>query len=275
MLAKLVRDAITSHREDEEVVQKKNLAEALRLAGYLFGVVLVFVGAVYQPTHLALLETGLGFDAQFGLDVLRVFLYSLAGIVALNVVRIVMDRLVLYKFEVEKEVIQDQNVGTGAAEFGINVATGLMIAGAISGTGGGGDVFEALSSLVFFVLGLAVLVLFALFYELSTSFDIHDEIERDNAAVGVSFGGNLIAIGLVMLKALSGDFASWAQSITEFVIFAIVGFVLLYLLRLIVDLLVLPKVKVGREMSSERNIGVAFIESSVVISCSLILFFAI
>ena len=275
LLAKLVRSAITSHKEDEEVVQKQNLAEALRLAGYLFGVVLVFVGAVYQPTHLALLDPGLGLDAQFGLDVLRVFLYSLAGIVALNIVRLVMDRLVLFKFEVEKEIIQDQNAGTGVAEFGINVATGLMIAGAISGTGGGGEVFEALSSLVFFVLGLIVLVLFALFYEISTSFDIHDEIEKDNTAVGVAFGGNLIAIGLVMLKALSGDFVSWAQSITEFVIFAVIGFVLLYVLRLIVDLLVLPRVKVAQEVSAQGNTGVAFIESAVVISSSLILFFAI
>ena len=275
LLAKLVRDAITSHNEDEEVVQKQNLAEALRLAGYLFGVVLVFVGAVYQPTHLALLNTGAGIDAQFGLDVLRVFLYSLGGIVALNLVRLVMNRLVLYKFEVEKEIIQDQNVGMGVAELGINVATGLMIAGAISGTGGGGDLFEALSSLVFFALGLVVLVLFALFYEVTTSFDIHDEIEKDNSAVGVAFGGNLIAIGLVMLKALSGDFISWAQSITEFVIFAVVGFALLFVLRLLVDLLVLPRVKVAREVSAERNSGVAFIESGVVISCSLILFFAI
>ena len=186
-----------------------------------------------------------------------------------------MNRLVLYKFEVEKEIIQDQNVGMGVAELGINVATGLMIAGAISGTGGGGDLFEALSSLVFFALGLVVLVLFALFYEITTSFDIHDEIEKDNSAVGVAFGGNLIAIGLVMLKALSGDFISWAQSITEFVIFAVVGFALLFVLRLLVDLLVLPRVKVAREVSAERNSGVAFIESGVVISCSLILFFAI
>ena len=275
LLAKLARDITTAHRIDEEVVERQNLAEALQLSGYLFGVVLVFVGAVYQPTHLALADIGFGFDAQFGWDVLRVFLYSLAGIVAMNVVRLVMDRLVLYKFDVGKEIIQDKNTGTGSAEFGISVATGLMIAGAISGSGGGGELAEALTSLAFFVMGLVVLVLFALFYEFTTSFDIHDEIEKDNPAVGVAFGGNLIAIGLVMLKALSGDFLGWSQSITEFVVFAIVGFVLLYVLRLLVDLLVLPKVKVAQEISAGKNAGVAFLESAVVISSSLILFFAI
>ena len=275
LLAKLARDVTTTHRIDEEVVERKNLAEALQLSGYLFGVVLVFVGAAYQPTYLALADIGFGFDAQFGLDVLKVFLYSLAGILALNLVRFVMDRLVLYKFDVGKEIIQDKNAGTGAAEFGISVATGLMIAGAISGSGGGGELAEALTSLAFFVMGLVVLVLFALFYELTTSFDIHDEIEKDNPAVGVAFGGNLIAIGLVMLKALSGDFLGWGQSVTEFIVFALVGFVLLYVLRLLVDLLVLPRVKVSQEMSTGANVGVSFLESSVVISCSLILFFAI
>lgn len=275
LLAKLARDLTTGHRIDDEVVEKGNLAEALRLSGYFFGVVLVFVGAVYQPTHLALADAGFGFDAAFALDVLRVFLYALGGIVALNLVRVVMDRVVLYQFDVDKEILQDRNVGTGAAEFGINVATGLMIAGAISGSGGGGELAEALTSLAFFALGLVVLALFALFYEITTAFDIHDEIEQDNPAVGVAFGGNLIAIGLVMLKALSGDFLGWAQSITEFVVFAVVGFVLLYALRLLVDLLVLPGVKVSLALASGRNIGVAFLESAVVISSSLILFFAI
>ncbi len=277
LLAKLVRSVITSHKEDEEVVQRQNLAEALRLSGYLVGVVLVFVGAVYQPAHLALLDTGtgLGFDSQFALDVLRVFLYSLAGIIALNLLRISLDKLVLYKFDVEKEIVEDRNVGTGAVEFGINVATGLMIAGSLSGSGVGGEALEAVTTLAFLVLGQVVLILFALFYQLTTSFDLHDEIERDNAAVGVAFGGNLIAIGFVMLKALSGDFLSWQQSITEFVLFAVVGFVLLYLLRLIVDLLVLPRVNVSQQMTGERNAGVALVESAVVISCSLILFFAI
>ncbi len=275
LLAKVVRSAITRHKEDEEVVQRKNLAEALRLSGYLVGVVLVFVGAVYQPAHLALLNTGLGFDAQFGFDVLRVFLYSLAGIVALNLLRVSMDKLVLYKFNVEKEIVEDHNVGTGAVEFGVNIATGLMIAGSLSGAAGGGELFEAVTTLVFLVLGQVVLILFALFYELTTSFNVHEEIEKDNAAVGIAFGGNLVAIGFVMLKALSGDFISWQQSIFEFAVFAVVGFVLLYLLRLLVDLLVLPRVNVSGELTSERNAGVALVESAVVISSSLILFFAI
>jgi len=49
LLAKLARDLVTPYSIDEEVTQKKNLAVALRLSGYFIGVILVFLGALYQP----------------------------------------------------------------------------------------------------------------------------------------------------------------------------------------------------------------------------------
>ena len=65
------------------------------------------------------------------------------------------------------------------------------------------------------------------------------------------------------------------ESIAEFLTFAVIGFVLLYVLRLVIDLLLLPGIKVSNALAVERNVGVAFIESTVVISAALILFFAI
>ena len=274
VLAKLARDIVTKYKIDEEVTQKNNTAVALRLSGYLAGVILVFLGALYQPLTLIAPE-GLGFDRAFGEEVLRVFLYSLAGIVALNLVRPLMDHLIFYKFSMEREIVQDQNVGTGAAEFGMNVATGLLIAGAVAGDGGRTEIAAALTALAFFGMGLAVLVVFSLFYQITTSFDIHSEIEGKNTAVGVALGGNLIAIGLVTFKALFGDFVGWGESIAAFLTFAVIGFALLYVLRLLIDLLILPSIKISNALAVGRNVGVAYIESSVVISAALILFLAI
>lgn len=267
-LAKLARDAVTRHRIEEEIVTKGNLAVALRLSGYLIGIILVFLGALYEPLG-GDGYVGLGFDRAFGLEVLWVFLYSLAGIVALNLMRLVTDRLVLYRFELEREIIQDQNAGAAAAEFGVNVASGLVIAGAIAGEGG------PLNALAFFGLGLGVLILFALFYEWTTPFNIHDEIERDNPAVGIALGGNLIAIGLVTFKATFGDFVGWQAGILEFAVYSVVGFVLLYVLRLAVDLVLLPHTRVSQQVAGGRNVGVAFVETAVVVSSALILLLAI
>ena len=282
-LAKLARDAVTrNYRVNEEVATKANLAVALRLSGYLIAVILVFLGVLYQPLtagwaplEAASAADGFGFNREFGEEVLRVFLYSLGGIVALNLVRVLFDRLILYKFQLEKEVVEDQNVGAGAAEFGMYVATGLLIAGAVAGDTGGGEVEAALVALAFFGMGLTLLTAFALFYEFTTPFSIHDEIERDNPAVGIAFGGNLIAIGLVTLKAVFGGFAGWGESIAAFLTFGVLGFALLYVMRLLIDLLLLPTVKVSQALSSQRNVGVAFVESAVVISSAMILFMAI
>lgn len=274
-LAKFTRDVVTHYSVNEEVVEKANLAVALRLSGYLIAVVLVLTGVLYHPLSQLSVTDGFGFDRDFGIEVLRVFLYSLGGIVALNLVRILFDRLVLYQFHLEKEVVEDRNAGAGAAEFGMYVATGLLIAGAVAGDTGSSEAEAALVALAFFGMGLALLIVFALFYEFTTSFKIHDEIERDNAAVGVAFGGNLIAIGLVALKAVFGPFDGWGESIAAFLVFGVLGFVLLYVMRLLIDLILLPTVKVADALASGRNVGVALVESAVVISSALVLFVAI
>lgn len=282
-LAKFARDVVTRHSLNEEVVEKANLAVALRLSGYLLAVILILLGVLYQPltgggwASLADLEAtgGFGFNRELGEEVLRVFLYALAGIVALNLVRVLFDRLILYQFHLEKEVVEDRNAGAGAAEFGMYVATGLLIAGAVAGDTGSSEGEAALVALAFFGMGLVLLIAFALFYELTTSFNIHDEIERDNVAAGVALGGNLIGIGLVTLKAVFGDFVGWGESIAAFLVFGVLGFVLLYVVRLLIDLVLLPTVKVSQALTEGRNVGVAFVESSAVISAALVLFMAI
>ncbi len=270
ILAKYARDIVTrSYRIDEQITKSRNLAVSLRFSGYLMGVVLVFLGALYQPL-LVSAEEGFGFNRDFGEDVLKVFLYSLAGIVALNIVRIIVNRLVLYKFDIEKQIVEGQNVGAGAVEFGTYIATGLLIGGAASGEGGGPE-----TALAFFGMGLVVLILFALVYQLTTPFDIHKEIEGDNTAVGIALGSNLIAMGLVTFKAVFGNFNGWNDALASFFVFVVIGFVLLFVLRLLIDVLLLPTAKISKELAAERNVGVAFVESSIVISSALILFFAI
>ena len=270
-IARLAQDVVTPYKIQEQLRDKDNVALALSITGYYLGIVIVFLGAVYQPSTLtADAVFNLGFTTEYWEDVLRVLVYSLVGIVVLNVARIVVDKLVLYKFSTEKEIIEDHNAGTGAVEFAVYVAVGLVIAASIAGEGGGPE-----TSLAFLGMGLAVLILYTLFYEVTTSFDVHDEIEKDNVAVGVALAGNLIAIGIVVFKAVSGDFVGWSDGIAGFLTYAVFGFILLFAVRIAVDMVLFPKVKVADELVIDRNLGVAFIESAAVISVSLILLFAI
>ncbi len=277
LLAKLAQDFLTPYRINEQLSHKNNTALGLSITGYFLGVIIVFVGVLHQPLTI-IRDSQWQLTGDFWLDVLEVFLYSVAGILVLNLARILVDKLVLYKFKTEKEIIEDQNAGSGAVEFAVYIAVGLVIAASTAGAGVADDttiVENVTRSVVFFVLGMAVLIAFALFYQLTTPFDVHDEIERNNAAVGIALAGNLIAIGLVIFKAVFGEFIGWMESLVSFAVFAVIGFVLLYVVRMIVDFVLLPGTRVADELTVDRNHGVAFIESGVVISAALILYFAI
>ena len=269
VMAKLVQNLLTPYKISQQLTTKDNVALALSISGYYLGVIIVFLGAVFQP-DAGPVGDNLGFTSDYWQEVLNVLIYSAVGIVILNVARIVVDRVVLYQFSTEKEIIEDRNAGTGAVEFGVYVAVSLVIAGSISGEGGGPE-----HSLVFLALGLATLVLYTLFYELTTPYKIHDEIERNNASVGVALGGNLIAIGIISLKAIAGDFVGWSEALAGFITFALLGFILLLVVRRLADLVLFPRVKISNELAVDQNLGVGLIMASVVISVSAILFFAV
>jgi uncharacterized membrane protein YjfL (UPF0719 family) len=282
LVAKVVQDLVTRYSINQQVTGENNAALGLSLAGYYLGVVFVFVGALYQPLSVIRDDDWKPTSAGYWGEVLEVAIYALVGIAVLNAARIVVDRLVLHTFQTEKEIVEGRNTGTGAVEFGVYLATGLVIAGSIAGTGSteaaGAEVSaleSALRSLVFLGLGMAVLILYSLFYQLTTSYDIHDEIEQGNTAVGVALAGNLIAVGVVTFKAVFGEFVGWPESLAGFLVFAVLGFVLLFVVRQVADLVLLPGAKLQQELSADRNLGVAFIISAVVISSSLILYFAI
>ncbi len=269
VIAKFAQDIITPYHIRDQLSRHDNVALALSISGYYIGVVIVTLGAMYQPFAF-IADAGFGFTNDYWADVGIVLAYSVAGIVILNLARIVVDKLVLHGFNTETEIISDQNAGTGAVEFAVYIAVGLVIAGAISGEGGG-----PLTAVAFLALGLATLIIYTLFYEWTTPFDIHEQIEDDNVAVGVVLAGNLIAIAIVVFKAVFGEFIGWTESIAGFATYAILGFALLYLIRFFVDAVMFPHVKLSEELTTDRNLGAAMIESAALISISLILFFAV
>ncbi len=278
--AKIMQDLVTPYRINDQLTHKDNVSLGLSITGYYLGVIFVFLGALYQPlTPVSDVAWWEQFDGAFWLDVLEVLLYAIVGIVVLNIFRIIVDRIILFKFETEKEIVEKRNTGAGAVEFGVYAAVGIVISGAIAGSGADSDsasvVDSAVRSLAFLGLGMVVLVAYTFFYQVLTPFDMHDEIGKGNAAVGVALGGNLIAIGIVTFKSIFGEFLGWGESIAAFLTFAVLGFVLLYVVRMLVDLVLLPGTRVSHELAVDRNLGAAFIEGAVVISASLILYFAI
>lgn len=240
----------------EELLQKDNFAVAIALVGYYLGLVFAVGGVLMGPSTYWL-------D-----DLLDILFYGIVAIVLLNLSAYINDKIILYKFDSTKEIIEDRNVGTGVVQAANHIAVGLIIYGAISGQGG-----DLITAGVFWVLGQVVLILASLIYNLITPFDIHDEIEKDNVAVGVAFAGMLISLGNVIRIGLAGDFISWEANLIQFGSFVVFGLILLPVLRLITDKILLPGESLTAELVHQKtpNVGAGAIEAFSYVAASFLL----
>ena len=256
VVGKWVYDAL--HRRfvlRTELVEKDNLAVALAVAGYYLGLVIVLGGVVSGPASFSVLD-----------DVIGLVMFGGLGIVLLNLSAWVNDKVVFSKFEIEKEIVEDRNAGMGAVEGGNYIAVGLITAGAMSGEGG------LLPGLVYWVSGLVALIVAGLLYDKITSYDLHDQIEKDNVPVGVAFAGVLIGFGNILRLAGEGDFVSWTESFTEFGYCGVVGLILLPLIRLFADKVLLPGASLSDELVKEPpNLGAGVIEAVTYLAASILI----
>lgn len=242
-----------------ELVEKDNFAFSLAHTGYFVGLLFV-IGSVM-----------LGDSQGLWLDMIAIGSYGIVAIILLNVSVIINDKLILRHFSVRKEIIEDQNAGTGVVEGAMAVATGLIIMGSVYGDG------SWLTLFVYWVIGQLLLILTLWVYDLITPYKIHEEIEKDNVAVGVGAAGAMIAIGNLIRFALMHDFVSWMDTLQNVGIDVLIGLVFLPAARYISDKILLPGQKLTDEIVNQENpnVGAALIEAFSYIGGSVLLTWAL
>jgi uncharacterized membrane protein YjfL (UPF0719 family) len=258
VVGKWINDAVAAHEVDRQLTRQDNPALAISTAGYYIGLIVVFIGALIGPST-TLLQ-----------DLLLVGGYSVGGIFLLLLSRLINDRLILRGVSAEQELIEDQNPGAGAVLFGSYVASALIVAGSIQGQGGGPH-----TALAFYALGQAALVAFTWLYDWIAPYSLLDQIEQDNVAAGVGFGGALIAIGIIIMRAVSGDFVGWAADLQSLGGNVLLVFVYLIGVRLFFDRILIPESDLNLEIARDRNVGAGLLEGAVSIGFAAVLFFVL
>ena len=85
----------------------------------------------------------------------------------------------------------------------------------------------------------------------------------------------MIALGIILLHALGGEFVSWQSGISSFALDALTAFIILPVVRMLVDKLLIPSVNIDYAIKKEHNVAVALLEGAVAISVALVIFFAL
>ncbi len=260
-IGKLVHGLL--HREynlTNEIVEKDNPAVALAVTGYYLGLVLGIGGSLT------------GYDQGIVDDILDLCIFGGLSIILLNISWFLCDKAVLYKFKISDELIRDRNQGTGAVSFGVSIASGLIVYGAVSGEGG-----NIWTSIAFWAIGQAILILATYVYNFITPYDIHEQIEKDNVAAGISFAGALIAMGVIVGLSAERDFNSWKEDLPTFIFISLIGLAMLPLIRFLTDKILLPTVKLTDEIATQEkpNVGAAYIEAFSYIAGSFIIYWCV
>ena len=247
-----------------ELVENDNLAFAFAHVGYFIGLLLA-IGSVMLGESEGLIN-----------DLMGIGIYGLLSIVLLNLSLIINDKIILSNFDLKKEIFDDKNVGTGIVEGANAIATGLVVMGAITGEGYG-ELGPIVNVLVYWILGQVILFVTSKIYNLMTSYDVHDHIERGNIAVAVGYSGAIIAIGNLINNALAHDFDSWMITIQDVGFNVIVGFAFLPIARFLTDKILLPGQKLTDEIVNQEdpNVGAAIVEAFAYVGGSMLIVWAL
>lgn len=254
-IAGFCKDLLTPYKLRQELTDRNNLAVALTLGGYHLGVAAIFIGALIGPSN------------GLVMDLLNVTLYSAIGITLLNLSRFFNDKVILHHIKQGEALVTQQNSAVGAVQCGTYIATGIITAGSISGQGG-----SILTALIFFAIGQSSLWLFSRLYDLITPYSIHHELKDNNLAAGIALAGTLIALSLIILNGVYGNFTGWANNITELLLLNITACALLPLLRFMMDKTVIRGTDLNAEIAQERNIGAGFLEACIAIIFACLFF---
>ena len=256
-VGKLFYNLSTRYDIDQEVAEAQNPAVGVSFAGYLVGLAFVLAATVR------------GAGGNLGDALLGIAISGGLGIVLVRASMLINDKLILHSFLVRKELAEEKNIGTGWVVAGTSVATGLILAGVMSGQsdGYGGLVRDIL---IYWAVGQAILVIDGLVFQAITRYDVHDLIENQhNPAVGVSFGAFLVAQGLIIKTAVSGAGNDLGPELLITALIAVSGLILLVIGRVIADRVFLPKARLASEVADKKNIAAAAVAAATLLAIAL------
>jgi uncharacterized membrane protein YjfL (UPF0719 family) len=250
ILAKVALGWLSPYSTDQEMTSRDNPAFGLAVAGYFAGTAIIYISSAgFAP--LPLDEGASAVFAAMGENLA----WALAGIVALNASRWLADRLLVSHVRNDREITEHRNLAAGALECGAYIAAATVLAGAIRQPGG-----TAWTALAIFLLGQFALILMGRLYQRWIGYDVVAEVRSGNLAAGVGFAMTLVALSLLMLKAIGGEFTTWTASLSFFAFDAVAGLILLLFLRWLAAMALLPGSRMAQEIVRDRNVNAGLVE---------------
>lgn len=237
-----------------ETALRANPAVGIRNAAYLLSVVIAFQGVA---------RTG---GESLRADLLALASYALLAIVLLAISGIVNDKLILYRWDNNREVVREGNVGVALVEGATYFATALIMVGAA------GSSDPATTEILWFVIGQAVLVALAFVYQVIVP-GVHHQLDDHNLACGISLAGLLASGGIALGAAVSGPSQGWAEDAMNTGAYLLGWLVFMLVAMLIANRVILPSANLRQQVMELRNVAAGVIEAATFVAFTLLYLF--
>ncbi len=236
-----------------------NRAHGLRNVGDVLAVFLIGAAVVKNCVH--------GDDFQH--DVLWAALFGTMGLVLLELTGLLGMRLLMRQRLADS--LDRGNVAAGVAAASHYVATGIITSRAVAGS----DLRGLGLSITFFLLAQFAHQTIVTLYRALTTYDDAEQVEGENLAAAISYGGISIAVAAIVARALEGEFAGWIPALTGFGMLVATAFALYPIRQFIVQGLLLggkPSLRGGDldvGVGRDRNVAAASLEAASYLGTAL------
>jgi uncharacterized membrane protein YjfL (UPF0719 family) len=239
-----------------------NRAFALREVGDVLAVFLLGAAVTKNCVHGEDIILDIQWATAFGL--LGLGLIEGAGILGL---RLLMQKRLT-------GALEKGNIAAGTAAAAHYVAVGFLTSRAMAGS----DYRGLALSLAFFAIGVLTHQMMVALFRFLTTYDDTEQIEGENLAAALSYGGVSIAVAIVVGRAIEGgDFVDWTTAITGFAMVAVTALAIVPVRQIVVQGVLLggrPTLRGGEldeAIGRDRNIGAAALEATTYLGAALAL----
>lgn len=259
IIARLVFRLVLGQSVTDALINRDNKAAAVSLCGFLLGVINVVIPILSGPSH------------SFWGDVKGVLAYGVGGILAMAVASLIFEQYSRATGTPLREQIAEGNVSAGIVDGAIHLASSYIVAGALTGDGG-----SLVPTVVFWLAGVAALILLTHIFRMLTAYNDSHLIQSDNLAAAIGCAGLIVSIGMMVGSAVSGSFTGYADSFRQFGVALLIVLVLYPVRQIIVQMLLLGagfsfrNGRLDKEIAEDKNVGVGLLEAVGYLATALI-----
>lgn len=259
IIARLVFRLVLGQSVTDALINRDNKAAAVSLCGFLLGVINVVIPILSGPSH------------SFWGDVKGVLAYGVGGILAMAVASLIFEQYSRATGTPLREQIAEGNVSAGIVDGAIHLASSYIVAGALTGDGG-----SLVPTVVFWLAGVAALILLTHIFRMLTAYNDSHLIQSDNLAAAIGCAGLIVSIGMMVGSAVSGSFTGYGDSFRQFGVALLIVLVLYPVRQIIVQMLLLGagfsfrNGRLDREIAEDKNVGVGLLEAVGYLATALI-----